>query len=90
MTALADAVYAFLTHALKPENLAMATADLDLENCSAPDDVAPVLRRAAEKYRESRLELQSAWQDKNAGRGWEIIARELEKLATKLERTDLI
>jgi len=67
-----------------------ARRGLDLEECAAPDDVAAVLRAAAERFFEAQGELQSAWQDKHAGRGWGIIAREFERLATKLEKTDLI
>jgi hypothetical protein len=61
----------------------------DLNECASPDDVATVLRTAAQHYLESQTELQSAWGDKKAGREWSTIAHELEKLATKLERMDL-
>ena len=44
-----------------------------------------VLRAAAEAYYESASELESAWQDRGAGRPWEIIARILEKAADKIE-----
>jgi hypothetical protein len=43
-------------------------------------------RRAAEEYAESSSELQSAWQDKNAGKIWERIARELERAAVRIEQ----
>lgn len=62
------------------------TTDLDVD---APEQVSAVLRKAAEAYRYSQGELQSAWQDKNAGKAWAKIARELEKLAAKLDKLDL-
>jgi len=58
--------------------------DLDLD-VDAPDQVVPVLRAAAEVYQESSSELQSAWQDKSAGRPWRVIARILEQAADKIE-----
>lgn len=56
----------------------------DLQDAATPEDVAPILRNAAEQYRESTLELQAAWQDRNAGKVWDKIARELEHSANRI------
>ena len=56
--------------------------DLDVE---APDQVAAVLRNAAQAYYESASELEAAWQDRGAGRPWEIIAKILERAAAQIE-----
>lgn len=53
---------------------------------AAPDQVAPVLRRAADKFSESAAELEAAWQDKNAGKPWHKIARILEQTADKIDK----
>lgn len=42
--------------------------DLDVDS---PEKVARILRNAAESYYESASELESAWQDRGAGRPWE-------------------
>jgi hypothetical protein len=59
--------------------------DLDLD-VSHPDQVAAVLRRAAETYAESALELTAAWQDKGAGRPWNKLARILERAADQVDK----
>jgi len=64
----------------------MSTRDLDLD-VDAPEKVADVLRRAADQYRESQSELQSAWQDKEAGRIWLHIAKALDAAALKVEQS---
>ena len=56
---------------------------LDVES---PEQVSAVLRAATQAYYESQGELQSAWQDKNAGREWSIIARELERAADRIDK----
>jgi hypothetical protein len=58
--------------------------DLDLD-VDKPEDVAKVLRRAAVKYREATPELQSAWQDPNAGKVWAAFARILDRAAEQCE-----
>jgi len=63
--------------------------DKDVNEASSPDEVAPILRTHADRFRTAHLDLQSAWQDKNAGRGWLILAREFDKLADRLDKTDL-
>ena len=64
----------------------MATLDLDVDS---PDKVKEVLQRAAQAYYESAGELESAWQDKSAGRPWLFIARQFEALADKLGKKGL-
>jgi acyl-CoA reductase-like NAD-dependent aldehyde dehydrogenase len=59
-------------------------ADLDLD-VDTPEKVAEVLRRAAQRFYESAGELESAWQDKNAGKVWERMARILERAADSCE-----
>jgi hypothetical protein len=61
----------------------MAKLDLDVD---APDKVAPVLASAAQQFYDSASELQSAWQEKAAGRPWEIIAKELEAAASRIKK----
>jgi len=56
---------------------------LDVE---APDQVAAVLRAAAEAYRESASVVSAAWQDHGAGAPWTTIADELERAAERIER----
>lgn len=51
----------------------------------APDEVPAVMRAAAEQFYESAGELEADWQDKGAGRPWEIIAKILEAAADKIE-----
>lgn len=61
----------------------MRNLDLDVD---APDQVPRVLRDAAEAYEESASELDSAWQDREAGRPWSKIARILERAADQIEK----
>jgi len=56
--------------------------DLDV---ATPEEVSEVLRAAADKFRESQSELQSAWQDRNAGRVWGEFAKILESAAAKCD-----
>ena len=64
----------------------IATIGLDLELCESPEDAIGVLRRAASKFYEDAGMLQSAWQDKQAGKFWTKLARDLERLADKAEK----
>lgn len=57
--------------------------DLDVDS---PEKVADVLREAADQYRESAAELESAWQEKAAGRPWTQIATLLEGCAERIDR----
>jgi len=61
-----------------PKNL-----DLDVD---APDKVSRILRNAAEAYYDSSSELEAAWQDREAGRPWEKIAKILEAAADKIDK----
>ncbi len=58
----------------------------DLNDPAAPEGIPAVLRRAAEKMRDAEGELQSAWQDRNAGSSWGTIAIELERCAERIAR----
>lgn len=64
----------------------MPVRSTDLNDPAAPDGVARILRNAADLMREQASELDSAWQDKGAGKPWDMIAKELEACATKIER----
>lgn len=52
----------------------------------APDKVTEVLGRAIGAYLESSSELESAWQDKGAGKPWVIIAQELDKTISRIDK----
>lgn len=56
-------------------------------NVNSPDKVADVLRDAAQQYYETASELESSWQDKNAGAPWVKIARILDRAAHSIEKT---
>ena len=56
--------------------------DLDV---NAPDEVADRLLNAAEAFYESASELESSWQDRNAGKPWVTIAKILESAAMKIK-----
>lgn len=60
----------------------MKNLDLDVDE---PDKVAKILREAAEQYYESASELESAWQDKAAGKPWTLIAQILERAANQID-----
>ena len=62
----------------------MKTFDI---NVASPDQLAKVLREAAQDYRESQTELSAAWGDLEAGRVWEKLAGVLEAAADKCDRT---
>jgi hypothetical protein len=57
--------------------------NLDVDS---PEKVLVVLRDAAQSFYESAGELESAWQDKNAGKPWILIAKELERASDNIER----
>ena len=61
----------------------MKTFDI---NVSSPDELATVLRQAAQDYRESQIELAAAWGDLEAGRVWDKFADILEMAADKCDR----
>ena len=58
--------------------------DQDL-NVDHPDKVATILRNAAQAAYEAAGELSAAWQDKTAGAPWNVVAKELERCATRIE-----
>lgn len=55
--------------------------DFALQFIAVPEQVAPILRAAAQAYHESASELASAWQDKRAGHVWTRLAVLLERAA---------
>lgn len=57
--------------------------DLDVD---APNKVPLTLRRAADSFYESAADLTAAWRDKGAGRPWDIIAKELEAAADRIDK----
>jgi len=63
----------------------MPRGDLDLD-VDSPEEVAEILRNAAREYEEATLELESAWQEKEAGKIWGKIAKILEQAAAKIEK----
>jgi len=65
--------------------MALAANGSDLD-CTAPEQVPLTLRYTAERYRESTADLQSAWQDPNAGLVWSKLADEMEKSAARCEK----
>jgi hypothetical protein len=48
---------------------------------ATPEDVATVLERAADHYRDSAAELVASWGDRTAGKVWEDFATILERAA---------
>jgi hypothetical protein len=56
----------------------------DLADADAPEKVAIILRRVADKYRESTGELQSAWGDQGIVI-WDKLATILERAARSCE-----
>lgn len=53
---------------------------------AAPDEVAKVLKRASYLYAHSADELDSAWQDKNAGKPWRDLVKILDEAARKADK----
>ena len=58
----------------------------DISECAAPDEVPDTLRALAQRMIEDAGDLESAWQDKQAGHPWIMIARILERAADQIER----
>lgn len=56
----------------------------DLNEPDAPSEIPDVLLRAAQKMREQAMELNAAWQDRQAGKPWLIISDELERCASRI------
>jgi hypothetical protein len=64
----------------------MQNTDLDIDS---PDKVSNILRSTADVYRESATELESAWQDKHAGKAWIEIAAILDRAADSIDEIDM-
>lgn len=61
-----------------------ATIGLDLDLCQTPEDALALLRRAADKFRTDASDLRACWQDRDAGKCWERLATDLDRVADKL------
>jgi hypothetical protein len=59
--------------------------NLDLD-VVCPEKVPQILRQAADRFRESTDDLQSAWQDQHAGKVWTAIATILDRAASSCEK----
>lgn len=55
-------------------------------DCACPEDVAKILRQAAQRYGESEGELQAAWGDEKAGRVWRELAKILDRAADQCDK----
>jgi len=51
-----------------------------------PQEVIDILRYAAERAGESASELESAWQMKEGSSDWNIVAKELDRCADRLQK----
>lgn len=60
--------------------------DLNLDSAQAPEDVARILRNAADQFRCDAEELQTCWQDIGPKKTWCRIAAILERAAASIER----
>ena len=63
----------------------MTAQTTDLNEPYAPSLIPGVLRRAADKMREQQAELAASWGDKNAGKDWLVVAKELDAAAKRIE-----
>lgn len=61
----------------------MNKLDLDVDD---PRKVEKVLSRAAQAYYDSAGELESAWQDPDAGRPWAELAKILDRAVASIEK----
>ncbi len=59
--------------------------NMDLDT-NSPAKVESLLRAAVGAYRADAVELQSAWQDANAGQDWLAIAAILERAADRIAK----
>ena len=59
---------------------------IDLNSIADPQQVAALLRAAADAYRESAIQLEAAWQARSAGRPWSRIANILDRAAISCDR----
>ena len=55
--------------------------NLDVDS---PEKVIFVLLAAVDAFNDTAAELESAWQDKSAGKPWTVIAKELETAAARV------
>ena len=57
-----------------------------ITEAATPEQVIAELRRIAEEFRHSQMELRSAWQDPAAGNIWGYLAKRLESVADGAEK----
>ena len=57
-----------------------------LEESDTPESAVYAVYAAAEKMRQDASELQSSWQDRNAGKIWEMFSRILERAAAAMQK----
>ena len=62
----------------------MKTFDI---NVASPDQLAKILRDAAQDYREAQIELAAVWGDLEADRIWDKFADILDAAADKCDKT---
>ncbi len=67
------------------ESYHRAAPTLDMSDAASPEDAIRILRNIAMRFYEDAGELESAWQDKEAGKFWSRLARDLDRLADKAD-----
>ncbi len=64
----------------------MTTANtMDMSDAASAEEAIIVLRNIAQQFYEDASNLEGAWQDKEAGKFWSRLARDLDRLADKAE-----
>jgi hypothetical protein len=58
-----------------------------LDNIISPDQLAPILRKYAQQYREDAADLAAMWQDDDAGIAWAKLADVLDRAADSANKT---
>jgi hypothetical protein len=66
----------------------MSPHSTDLHDAATVAETVRILRNAAQAYLETISDLQSAWQDKNAGKVWARVAKELERAADRIAKLE--
>lgn len=69
--------------AAQPANITAAVAALD---ALSPSDLVQALIWISQKYRVDAQELRDSWQDKEAGKIWDIAAEGLEQTAEAVQK----
>ncbi len=58
---------------------------MDMNDAASPEDAIRILRNIVDRFYIDAGELESAWQDKEAGKFWSRLAGDLDRLADKAE-----